>query len=100
MNQSRKETKQNKHMVRKKVIRHVHCLSFLASIRSAKLVVDTPHLFFMSKNATTSQQVTIARFNDIFLLIPALQVNKTLVEDIERANADLRIAVDASADCS
>ena len=28
------------------------------------------------------------------------QVNKTLVEDIERANADLRIAVDASADCS
>ena len=28
------------------------------------------------------------------------QVNKSLLEDIERANADLRIAVDASADCS
>merc|ERR1719420_2872262 len=30
----------------------------------------------------------------------ARKVNKTLIEDIERANADLRIAVDASADCS
>lgn len=30
----------------------------------------------------------------------ARKVNKSLVEDIERARADLRVAVDASADCS
>ena len=34
------------------------------------------------------------------LLAPLPQVNKSLVEDIERARADLRVAVDASADCS
>ena len=43
----------------------------------------------------------IKLFLMLFLLLHlALQVNKSLVDDIEKARADLRVAVDTSADCT